>query len=107
VVTSDTNFSAADLAKLLDHFQTRLQFDTIRTSGDLGLTKQTGSIFPALVGYEGVLESQILHIGDDEIADVHMPSRCGIAPFHVPRPRGKLLVRRARKFLTKVIHGDR
>lgn len=107
VITSDTNFSAPDLALLLNHTGTTFQFDTIRTSSDMGLTKQRGSLFPALIKSESINESRILHIGDDEIADVQMASRHGIAPFHLPRPRGQLLIRRARKYATKVIHGDR
>lgn len=107
VVTSDTNLSAQMLRGLLDHFEAPVRFDTIRTSADLGLTKQRGSIFPALVKHEGVLENRILHIGDDAVADVEMPSRYGIAPFHLQRRGPQMLVRRARKFLVKAIHGDR
>lgn len=107
VVTSDTNLSAPMLAGLLDHFDASPRFDTIRTSADLGLTKQRGSIFPAIVVLEGVSETRILHIGDDPTADVEMPSRHGIAPFHLKRRGAAQFVRRARKFLVKVVHGER
>ena len=107
VITSDTNLSASMLAGLLDHFDASLRFNTIRTSSDMGLTKQKGSIFPAIVKLEGVREPRILHIGDDALADVEMPSRHGIAPFHLQRRDGRMLVRRARKFFEKVVHGER
>jgi predicted HAD superfamily hydrolase len=56
--------------------------DCIYVSGDIGLSKQNGSLFRHVLAAESIQASQLIHHGDNEHADVKIPSSLGIRTRH-------------------------
>ncbi len=78
IVTSDTYFSAAQLALLLQRCGYDLRPDRIFASADHGLTKITGRLFSAIMRERKFHPHQFHHIGDQPIPDGRAPANLGI-----------------------------
>lgn len=85
VAVSDTTLSGVQLADLIDHFHGPGLVDRIYSSADYGLTKRKGGLFSAVAEAEGVALNELVHLGDDEEADVRVPRSLGVRAYHVPR----------------------
>jgi FMN phosphatase YigB (HAD superfamily) len=83
VVVSDTYFSSAQLSRLLYAAQPELEglLDEINCSSDFGLSKAAG-IWSRLLPLWKVQPAQVLHLGDNEVADLVSPQRFGIRSAH-------------------------
>ncbi|GLS42680.1 hypothetical protein GCM10007884_06650 [Methylobacterium brachythecii] len=95
VAASDTYHDGATIEHLLDTLAPGHPVAAIYTSADLGATKRSGALFPALLRAEGVRADQVLHIGDDALADVAMASAAGLKTLHLVRPRHIRIRRKA------------
>lgn len=95
VAASDTYHERATIAHLLDMLAPGHPVACIYTSADLNATKRTGALFPALLRAEGVRPEQVLHIGDDALADLTMASAAGLQALRIVRPRHLRLRRKA------------
>jgi phosphoglycolate phosphatase-like HAD superfamily hydrolase len=95
VAVSDTTLSEAQLRDLIAYFHGPDLVDHIYSSADLGVTKRSGELFFLVAKREGVLLSSMVHIGDDALADVRVPSRLGIRVVHFRRPSLLSHLRRA------------
>ena len=93
-----TNFTHGPAARrIIEKLGLTPLFDVILISGEIGFRKPSPLVFQRLCGHLGVLETQILHVGDDPEADILGALNAGIqpvwvvhgdgAPFHDPIPR--------------------
>ena len=93
-----TNFTHGPAArKIIGQLGLTPLFDVILISGEIGFRKPNPLVFQNLCRHLGVLETQILHVGDDPEADILGALNAGIqpvwvvhgdgAPFHDPIPR--------------------
>jgi FMN phosphatase YigB (HAD superfamily) len=106
VATSDTWYSAADLAILLDKVVGDHPFAAIYASCDLGATKHAGDIFSLVAGKEAIDPMRILHVGDDERADVTKARSAGWTAVHLPRPASVRLARQAHRAVYAAMHSQ-
>lgn len=83
VVVSDTYFNSAQLARLLYAAQPALEglLDAVYCSSDFQLSKAAG-IWTRLLPLLKVQPDRILHLGDNEIADLVSPQSFGIRAVH-------------------------
>lgn len=86
-ILSDTYFSSAELLAILsDHGVRRELFDAVLVSCEQGAAKWfAGSIYPQMLRHLELHADEVLHIGDDPGADVHMAHRHGLEVLHYPR----------------------
>ena len=56
-----------------------VSFDYLFISGEEGVTKRSGLLFPVVLQKLGISPRQIIHIGDDPNNDIRQPSSLGIA----------------------------
>lgn len=103
IAVSDTGLSAERLGELINHFHGPGLIDGIYSSADAQASKRYGGLFSAVLEAEAVSPSQILHIGDDEIADVRVPGAMGIKTAHLPRSRLDRYTLRADGATTEVL----
>ncbi|MGV1836307.1 hydrolase [Rhizobium rhizogenes] len=87
VAVSDTGLSTDHLAELINHFHGPGLIDKIYSSADAQASKRYGGLFSVVLETEAVSPSQVLHIGDDAVADVRVPDAMGIKTVHLPRSR--------------------
>ncbi len=85
VAISDTGLSGANVAELIEHFHGNELISTVYSSADLGSSKRFGGLFSDVLALERVPPSRVLHVGDDEVADMRIPTAMGIGTVHVPR----------------------
>lgn len=85
VAVSDIYFSEAQLRRLLDQpVLGEVHFDRIFTSSDHRIGK-SGGLFEIALRALGREPGEMVHLGDNFEADVHYPSRIGIAAFGFER----------------------
>lgn len=85
VAVSDTYFGEAQLAQLLDQpLLSGLSLDHVFASSEHRVNKSGGLFEVALRGL-GVKPGEVIHLGDNEEADVEIPRRLGINCVHYPR----------------------
>ncbi len=85
---SDTCFEAEELASLLAPHG--LVFDDLLVSSTSGGAKYDGVLFRHLTERAGVLPERIVHIGDNEVADVEAATRAGLCAVHLPKNHERL-----------------
>lgn len=95
VAISDTTLSGKDVQDLIEHFHGPDLVHRVYTSADLNLTKRGGALFAAVSQAEKVDLGDMLHFGDDPLADVKMPAGNGMRAEHTPRGRHHGYARRA------------
>jgi len=86
-IVSDTYFTADQLLCLLDDQGVpRSLFDGLLVSCERGKAKwHNGTLYPDLLRQFDVHPGEVLHIGDNQHADVHMARRLGIDTIHYYR----------------------
>lgn len=62
------------------------QFRSLYLSSQLGVTKHSGDLFDYVLKDLSCLPREILHVGDNEIADCQRPSQKGWRAIHLPLP---------------------
>jgi len=79
-----TNFTHGPAARrIIEKLGLTPLFDVILISGEIGFRKPSPLVFQRLCGHLGVLETQILHVGDDPEADILGALNAGIQPVWV------------------------
>jgi predicted HAD superfamily hydrolase len=94
VAVSDTYYSGEELRRLLRSHGAERAFDAVYASADFGATKKSGRLFPLVLEAEGVEPKDVLHLGDDRLADLDMPKAKGLAAQWAPRPWRVRLLRK-------------
>ena len=87
VAISDTTLPANTIGELITHFHGADLLHRVYSSADEGKTKRHGEMFSIVAASEAVSAAQMLHIGNDEMADHRVPSAMGIHTCHVLRRR--------------------
>ena len=87
VAISDTTLPANTIGELITHFHGADLVHRVYSSADEGKTKRHGELFSIVAASEAVSAVQMLHIGNDEMADHRVPSAMGFHTYHVPRRR--------------------
>ncbi|OWW00104.1 hydrolase [Rhizobium sp. R72] len=85
IAVSDTGLCADKLRELIVHFHGSDLIDTVYSSADLQASKRSGALFCAILRGEKIAPSEMLHIGDDRLADSTVPGQLGIRTLHVPK----------------------
>lgn len=85
VAISDTALSADQVAELIVHFHGPDLIDRVYSSADALASKRHGELFRHVMEQEAVSAGQILHVGDDKLADARVPDSLGMQTCHVPR----------------------
>ena len=84
-----TNFTHGPAARrIIGQLGLEPLFDVIIISGEIGFRKPNPLVFKKLCGRLGVLETQIMHVGDDPEADVLGALHAGIQPVWVVHGNG-------------------
>lgn len=84
VITSDMYFSANFFIDVLKRYG--LEQVPLFISADCNATKRdSGELFDMVAAHYGIPVQQILHIGDNYLADVQRPQEKGLAAFHYVR----------------------
>lgn len=78
IATTDTILTSDQVDELIRYFHGPDLVNRVYSSADFGLTKRSGELFLAVAQAENVPVHRIMHIGDDPLADVKMPSGNGI-----------------------------
>ncbi len=94
IAISDTWHDSATIGDLLRALAPDHPVAKVYTSADLGATKRSAAIFPAILAQEGVAAGDIVHIGDDVTADVTMPRSAGLRAHRIDRPTLAIIGRR-------------
>lgn len=81
VVTSDMYLRASDIRNFLEK-NGYTQFDEVLVSSDERKAKFNGQLFQVILEKEHVEAGEVLHIGDNQRADVEIPQSLGFHAFH-------------------------
>lgn len=85
-IVSDTYFTGVELQRLLrENGLDPAVFDVFLVSCERGKAKWNGQLFHDLLRHFDVHPSEVLHLGDNPHADVHMARQLGIEPLHYPK----------------------
>lgn len=85
IAVSDTWHTRETILALLEQVAPGHPIAEVYTSADQNATKRTGTLFKYVVRAEGKQPHQILHIGDDPIADLAMARAAGLRCKSIPR----------------------
>jgi FMN phosphatase YigB (HAD superfamily) len=107
VAISDTTLPATAVEALIRHFHGSDLIDQVYSSADEGRTKRAGGLFAFVAASERMRTSQMLHVGDDERADVAAAREQGVSCLHLPRPAWRSQLRRATGAATEAGRGFR
>lgn len=105
VAISDTGLSGERLRELIDYFHGPGLIDRIYSSADCRASKRHGALFHHVLTVENLNPWQMLHIGDDEIADLSVPGTLGIDTIHLRKGRLKRLISRSDGARTEIMRG--
>lgn len=95
VAVSDTTLPTGAVSELIRHFHGDGLIDYVYASADLGETKRRGDIFATVADREGISPGEMLHVGDDEAADLAAPLARGLHAVHLPREALRARLRQA------------
>jgi len=87
VAVSDTALPTEELSELIDYFHGPGLIDKVYSSADIGANKRFGTLFTKVLCSEKVTPAQMLHVGDDYLADYLIPAKMGIHTVHMPKNR--------------------
>lgn len=100
IAISDTFLSMRNVADLIRDLVPRSPIQKIYTSGDLGMTKQSGRAFYQVASLEGVPLGKIVHCGDHPHSDVAMARAAGCQAVLLRRPAWVRMSRKISAALT-------
>jgi putative hydrolase of the HAD superfamily len=82
-----TNFTHGPAArKIIGQLELAPLFDVVLISGEMGFRKPSPLVFQELCGHLGVLETQIIYVGDDPEPDILGALNVGIQPVWIVHP---------------------
>ncbi|MDE6223988.1 MAG: HAD-IA family hydrolase, partial [Alphaproteobacteria bacterium] len=90
IITSDMYLPKETILKIL-HKNGYNNFYKLYLSSDIKKTKHSGNLFKYIIDELKVKPSQILHIGDNEIADIQNAKKLGIKTLLIPKISDKFL----------------
>lgn len=97
IAVSDTYYSSASLEHMLATVVGPHPIQAVYSSADLGRTKHVGLIFDAVASTEGISPENIIHVGDDHVADIVNARQAAWTAVHLARTDGVSLRRTARR----------
>jgi FMN phosphatase YigB (HAD superfamily) len=84
IAVSDSYFSPTQIRSLLDQPELHgLEFELVYTSSGTG-TGKGAQLWDTVIEDLGVAPGEVVHIGDNEVADVQCARRLGLRAFHYP-----------------------
>lgn len=86
VLTSDMYLSKSTITEILEQFGYK-GYKHLFLSSDIGLTKNTGSLFRHVLNSLKIKGEQLLHIGDTWSNDIERPQALGIQTFFLPKTK--------------------
>ncbi len=89
IVTSDMYLPASAIARLLKKAGYN-SLVRIRVSSEIKKGKYTGNLYKKLLREEKISPHQLLHVGDNLVSDVAVPSRLGIRTLYLPQVKNIL-----------------
>jgi FMN phosphatase YigB (HAD superfamily) len=85
IAVSDTYLTESDLRSLLEpHYTGEAAVDRVFSSTDHGVGKTSG-MFDVVLRELGLEPRRLVHVGDNELADVESPAKLGIPTAHFER----------------------
>ena len=78
VAVSDTALSGAQVMELINYFHVPGLVDAVYSSADFQKSKRRGDLFDVVLENEGLRPDEIVHFGDDGLADIEKASSKGI-----------------------------
>lgn len=87
IVVSDMYHSKSFLKSVVESNFPQVKFNEFFISSEIKLTKATGFIYPHVCSTLQVDPHNIVHIGDNRIADVERAQECGLHAVHFDLPR--------------------
>lgn len=81
IITTDMYLTRTFIEELLH--KAELEYDYIFISGEIGLTKATGNIYPYILNALELSKTDLLHIGNDLIKDINNAKKHGIESIHI------------------------
>jgi predicted HAD superfamily hydrolase len=96
IVTSDMYLSAEFLGRMLERCGYG-KFCKIYVSSEIGRTKASGNLFRHMAADLGVDAGNILHIGDNQVADANMARETGLSSLRYVPPCEKFLASHPRE----------
>jgi len=83
IFISDMYLGLKEISIILNNVGYKNLFDHGYVSSEIGLNKKSGRLFSFALKNEGLLAGEMLHVGDDYLADVLAPKKIGIKTFHL------------------------
>jgi FMN phosphatase YigB (HAD superfamily) len=87
-LVSDFYFSGNDLLTVVRANAIESRFDAVLVSGEVGVSKRSGGLYQHLIERLDLPPDRMIHIGDNELADVVQAEKSGLRAVHhkVHRP---------------------
>lgn len=104
IAVSDTYHRGDTITHLLDTLARNHPIAHVYTSADHNATKRTRALFDVVLRQEAAGPAEILHLGDDTLADVTMAEAAGLRSAQLLRPRHVVLRRRLDAVRARVMH---
>ncbi len=82
LLISDMYLSSELILRFFLEHAPELSIAAIYVSGECGLSKRKGDLFPYVFRDQSVSPDEVLHIGDDRISDKQMAIAAGVHTFH-------------------------
>ena len=90
IIVSDMYLSSEFLTKVLNE-KGYSGFSKLYVSSKIGVCKGSGKIYDYVINDLGMVPNQILHIGDNIVADVKKPLEKGISSVYYPQIKSKII----------------
>ncbi len=78
IFISDMYLPQQTIKQMLMNHELAYPNDPVYVSGDIGLTKHSGNLFPYVLKKENILSQELWHHGDNPYSDVIIPNKSGI-----------------------------
>ena len=85
IVTSDMYLGGSIIEEILSRSGLLDSFSKVYVSSDYGLLKREGGLFKHIIATEGIKPHQVLHLGDNQKADIEVPRTLGLNVLPVSR----------------------
>jgi len=95
---SDMYFKKTHLANLIIHFSGEQFYKEIYASCEFSAAKSSGILFSIFLEKEKISPHNVLHLGDNIIADFQRPREYGINSVYIPRPFFYRLIMRIKSY---------
>jgi len=99
-IISDFYMSAEKVRTILQAHSFPFSVDTFFLSCDIKLNKRSGRLFSHVLATLGIESEKLLHIGDNQFADVEMAEKSGVKAYHFIGANGEVARRQHQAFFS-------